>query len=286
MEGLVPEEDDEQDLQETRGGHGALEGPIKLAIVGRPNVGKSSLLNRLLGEERALVSEIPGTTRDPIDVPVQAGGKDFLLVDTAGIRRHSKTGPGAEILSVILARRSLEQCHIALLMLDASQPPGHQDAHIAGLIEAARRGILVVLNKWDLVKGEQASRSVEDAVREKFTFMDYLPLVRTSAHSGRGTDKVLPAAARAFRNFAQVLPTAPLNKTLQAIVARVSPPTIQGKELKLRYVTQTGQAPPILTVFTNSKLPPPANYARYLKRELRLAYHLEGSPLIIKFRKE
>lgn len=286
LEGLAPEEDELEEPVADSGPQGPPAGPIKIAIVGRPNVGKSSLLNRLLGEERALVSEIPGTTRDPVDVALSVAGQDFLLVDTAGIRRHVKTGPGAEILSVILARRSLEQCHIAILMLDASQPPGHQDAHIAGLIEAARRGILVVLNKWDLVKGEQASRSVEDAVREKFVFMDYLPLVRTSAHSGRGTEKVLPAAARAFRNFAQVLPTAPLNKTLQTIVTRVSPPTIQGKELKLRYVTQTGQAPPILTVFTNSKLPPPVNYARYLKKELRLAYHLEGSPLIIKFRKE
>ena len=286
LEGMAPEEGDDQESQDARGGHGALDGPIKVAIVGRPNVGKSSLLNRLLGEERALVSEITGTTRDPIDVPLQAGGKDFLLVDTAGIRRHSKTGPGAEILSVILARRSIEQCHIALLVLDASQPPGHQDAHIAGLIEAARRGILVILNKWDLVKGEQAAREVEDAVREKFVFMDYLPIVRISARSGRSTDKVLPAAARVHRHFAQALPTAALNKILQQIVARVSPPTIQGKELKLRYVTQTGQAPPILTVFTNSKVPPPVNYARFLKKELRQAYDLEGSPLILKFRKE
>lgn len=286
LEGMVPEEGDEEEIPDARSSQGAPTGPIKVAIVGRPNVGKSSLLNRLLGEERALVSEIPGTTRDPVDVPLTVGGKDFLLVDTAGIRRHSKTGPGAEILSVILARRALEQCHIALLVLDASQPPGHQDAHIAGLIEAARRGIVLVLNKWDMVKGEATSKSVEEAVIEKFVFMDYLPLVRTSAHSGRGTDKVLPAAARAYRNFAQAMPTAPLNKALQAIVGRVSPPTIQGKELKLRYVTQTGQAPPILTVFTNSKVPPPVNYARYLKKEIRQAYHLEGSPLIIKFRKE
>jgi GTPase len=282
LEGLPVEEETDEEEAPERG----LEGPIKVAIVGRPNVGKSSLLNRLIGEERALVSDIPGTTRDPIDVPFRAAGKEFVVVDTAGIRRHVKTGPGAEILSVVLARRSIEQCHIALLVLDASQKPGHQDAHIAGLIEAARRGVVLVLNKWDLVKGETAAREAEEAVLEKFAFMDYLPIVRVSAHSGRGTDKVLPAAARAYRNYSQVLPTAALNKTLKLIVQRVSPPTLQGKELKLRYATQTGQAPPILTIFTNSKVPPPVNYSRYLKKEFRQIYDLLGSPLILKFRKE
>lgn len=287
FEGLPVEEEAEVDEDEGEEAvKRALQGPIKVAIVGRPNVGKSSLLNRLIGEERALVSDIPGTTRDPVDVPIRAAGKEFVVVDTAGIRRHAKTGPGAEILSVVLARRALEQCHIALLVLDASQKPGHQDAHIAGLIEAARRGVVLVLNKWDLVKGETSAREVEEAVLEKFAFMDYLPIVRVSANTGRGTDKVLPAAARAYRNFSQPLPTAALNKTLQQIVQRVSPPTLQGKELKLRYATQTGQAPPILTVFTNSKIPPPVNYARYLKKEFRQAYDLLGSPLILKFRKE
>ncbi len=282
LEGL-PIEDEEE---ETGPGIVAEGAPIKVAIVGRPNVGKSSLLNRILGEDRALVSDIPGTTRDPIDSPLTFKDQNFLLVDTAGIRRHSKTGPGAEILSVILARRSLEQCHVALLLVDASQPPGHQDAHIAGLIEAARRGIVLVLNKWDLVKGETQAKEVEELFREKMAFMDYLPIVRISARSGRGTDKILPAVAKVYRNFARQLPTAALNKALAQIVNKIPPPTIQGKELKLRYATQSGQAPPILTVFTNSKVPPPLTYARFLKKQLRQSYDLEGSPLILKFRKE
>ena len=282
LEGL-PIEDEEE---ETGPGIVAEGAPIKVAIVGRPNVGKSSLLNRILGEDRALVSDIPGTTRDPIDSPLTFKDQNFLLVDTAGIRRHSKTGPGAEILSVVLARRSLEQCHIALLVVDASQPPGHQDAHIAGLIEAARRGIVLVLNKWDLVKGETQAKEVEELFREKMAFMDYMPIVRISARSGRGTDKILPAAAKVYRNFARQLPTAALNKALAQIVNKIPPPTIQGKELKLRYATQSGQAPPILTVFTNSKVPPPLTYARFLKKQLRQSYDLEGSPLILKFRKE
>jgi GTPase len=260
--------------------------PIRVAIVGKPNVGKSSLLNRLLGEERALVSDVPGTTRDPVDSLLVSEGREFLLVDTAGIRRKGKTGHAAELLSVILARRSLQDCHVALLVLDASMPPTHQDAHILGLTEEARRGAVLVLNKWDLVRGEERAKEIQEAITEKFIFMDYLPRVRTSAKTGRHVDHVLRAVLRAYGNFAQSFPTATLNRTLHDIVSRVSPPSVQGKELKIRYATQTGQAPPILTLFTNSKFPPPDAYTRYLKNRLRQAYDLEGSPLILKYRKE
>jgi GTP-binding protein len=249
-------------------------------------VGKSSLLNRLLGEERALVSEIPGTTRDPVDSLLSRGGRDFLLVDTAGIRRKSRGGQAAEVLSVILARKSLANCHVALLVLDASGPPSHQDAHIAGLIEESRRAGILILNKWDLVGGEERAKELEESLTDRFAFIDYLPRVRVSAKTGRHVDHVLPAAERAFTNFAQTLPTAGLNKALADIVRRVSPPSVQGKEFKVRYATQTGTAPPILTIFTNSKFPPPENYHRYLKNQLREAYDLEGSPLIVKYRKE
>lgn len=274
----VPEE---REAEEPRPGE-----PIRVAIVGKPNVGKSSLLNRLLGEERALVSEIPGTTRDPVDSPLSVEGRDVLLVDTAGIRRKSKGGPAAELLSVILARRSLANCHVALLVLDATAPPSHQDAHIAGLIEESRRAGILVLNKWDLVGGEERAKELDEALDERFSFVDYLPRVRVSAKTGRHVDRVMPAALRVFENFSQTLPTAGLNKALAEILYRVSPPSVQGKELKVRYVTQTGTAPPILTIFTNSKFPPPDNYHRYLKNRLRQAYDLEGSPLILKYRKE
>jgi GTP-binding protein len=261
-------------------------GPIRVAIVGKPNVGKSSLLNRLLGEERALVSDIPGTTRDPVDSLLSAGDREFLLVDTAGIRRKSKTGHAAELLSVFLARRSLQDCHVALLVLDASGPPTHQDAHIGGLIEEARRAAVMVLNKWDLVGGEARARELEEAVADKFSFMDYLPRVRTSAKTKRHVDHLLPAVERVYRNFTQSFPTASLNKTLKEIVARVSPPSVQGKEFKIRYATQTGTGPPAFTLFTNSKFPPPDAYSRYLKNRLREACDFEGSPLILRFRKE
>jgi len=259
---------------------------IRVAIVGRPNVGKSSLLNRILGTRRALVSEIPGTTRDPVDAPVSAGGRDFLLLDTAGIRRKSKTERGAEILSVILARRSLETCHVALLVLDATEKPSHQDAHIAGLLERSRRAGMVVLNKWDLLGGEERARQVEEAVRERFAFIPYLPLLRVSARTGRHVDRLLPEAARVFDNFRKKVPTSVLNEAVKDLVARVSPPSIQGKELKIRYAVQTGEAPPIVTIFTNSRFPPPEAYSRYLKNGLRAAFGFEGSPLLVKYRKE
>jgi GTP-binding protein len=249
-------------------------------------VGKSSLLNRILGTRRALVSEIPGTTRDPVDAPVSAGGRDFLLLDTAGIRRKSKTERGAEILSVILARRSLETCHVALLVLDATEKPSHQDAHIAGLLERSRRAGIVVLNKWDLLGGEERARQVEEAVRERFAFIPYLPLLRVSARTGRHVDRLLPEAARVFDNFRKKVPTSVLNEAVKDLVARVSPPSIQGKELKIRYAVQTGEAPPIVTIFTNSRFPPPEAYSRYLKNGLRAAFGFEGSPLLVKYRKE
>lgn len=276
-QGLAPAEE---------AGDAAPAGPIRVAIVGKPNVGKSSLLNRLLGEERALVSDIPGTTRDPVDSILRAGDREFLLVDTAGIRRKSKTGHAAELLSVFLARRSLQDCHVALLVLDASGPPTHQDAHIGGLIEESRRAAVLVLNKWDLVGGEARAKEVEEAVSEKFSFMDYLPRVRTSAKTKRHVDHLLPAVERVYGNFTRSFPTAALNKTMKELVARVSPPSVQGKELKIRYVTQTGAGPPALTLFTNSKFPPPDAYTRYLKNRLREAYDLEGTPLILRFRKE
>lgn len=263
-----------------------VQGPVRIAIVGRPNVGKSSLLNRLLGAERSVVSDVPGTTRDPVDVRVHHGEQEFLLVDTAGIRRKVKTERGAELLSVILAQRALRQCDVALLVLDAGAPPSHQDAHIAGLIDKNRKAGALLLNKWDLVKGEEASGAAEEAVRERFAFAEYLPLERVSAASGRRVDRVLPLAARLYRNYARALSTSALNRAVRDLVGRVSPPSVRGKEFKIRYATQTGSAPPVLTFFTNSAFSPPENYVRYLRNGLRERFPFEGSPLLLKFRKD
>lgn len=275
----VPAEPEEEPVAEGQG-------PIRIAIVGRPNVGKSSLLNELLGKRRSLVSSVAGTTRDPVDAPFEYNGRPYVLVDTAGIRRKSKTERGAEVLSVILAKRALSTCHVAILVLDASERIAHQDAHIAGLMEEARRGAIIVLNKWDLIKGEEAADQVEEALQERFAFLDWAPILRVSAKSGRAVDKIMPLVSRTYDNFARPLSTSALNKVLQTAFQRVSPPAVRGKELKMRYATLTGQAPPILTVFTNSIAPPPLSYTRYLKKQFREAFSLEGSPLLIKYRKD
>ncbi len=280
LKDVAPEPDDEAQPETVA------DGRIRVAIVGRPNVGKSSLLNCIIGQQRALVSSVAGTTRDPVDAPFSFHGQDFVLVDTAGIRRKSKTDKGAELLSVLLAKRALGDCHVALLVVDASQPPSHQDAHIAGLAEEAKRAIVVVLNKWDLVAGEKAAKEAEEAVREKFAFCEWAPMVRVSAKSGRGVEKLFPQVVQTYENYTSALPTAVLNKALQDIVRRVSPPAVQGKLFKVMYATQTGTAPPTLTVFTNSMAPPPLAYSRYLKNQLRAAFPLEGSPLIVKYRKD
>ena len=259
--------------------------PVRVAIIGRPNVGKSSILNRLLGIDRSIVSDVAGTTRDPVDAPVTFRGRQFLLVDTAGIRRKVKTERGAELLSVILAQRSLRQCDVALLVLDASQPPSHQDAHIAGLLDTNRKAGIVVLNKWDLIRGEEMAEEVQESLSEKFRFADHLPVEKVSALSGRRMDKLLPMVERVYRNYSQAIPTSELNRALELLVAKNSPPSVAGKELKLKYITQTGQSPPIITVFTNSRVPPPENYSRYIKNSLRSSFQLSGAPLILKFRK-
>jgi GTP-binding protein len=281
IEAVVPAQADTHPTETAEGEH-----PIRIAIVGRPNVGKSSILNRLLGSERSLVSAVAGTTRDPVDVLVRHGGNSFLLVDTAGIRRKARTEQGAEILSVILAQRALRQCDVAFIVLDAGGKPTHQDAHIAGLVENSHRAGALVLNKWDLVKGDEAADAATDAAHEKFAFADYLPLERVSAHSGRRVERLLPLAGRIYRNYSRTLGTSALNKAVRELVGRVSPPSVHGKEFKIRYITQTGTAPPILTFFTNSAFPPPDNYGRYLRNGLREHFPLEGSPLLLKFRKD
>jgi len=259
---------------------------IKVAIVGKPNVGKSSILNRLIGEERALVSDLPGTTRDPVDSLVVSGDDRILLVDTAGLRRKSRTERGAEMLSMLLARRSLESCRVALLVLDASRPPSHQDMHIAGMVEGSLRAGAILLNKWDLVRGPQQAKEREEEIRDRFAFVNYLPVLRVSAKTGRNVDAILPVARDIHGRYVQDMPTSRLNETLQFLVRRTPPPAVRNKELKIRYGTQTGHAPPILTLFTNSRYPPPRHYSRYLKKGLRKAFDLEGSPLVLKFRRE
>jgi len=250
---------------------------LAVAIVGRPNVGKSSLLNRILGEERVLVSEMPGTTRDAVDTLIRFGDKPVLLVDTAGIRRKGRTEPGVEVLSVVLACKAIERAHVCLLVLDGAEGVTAQDAHVAGLVQKAGRGVVVVVNKSDRLSAEAKRRLAED-VKFKLKFLKDTPCLFVSALRGSGVNKVLPQAFAVGENFHRRIGTGELNRVLRAAWESHPPPG--GKVApKLFYATQVGTAPPRFALFTNLKGQLHFSYLRYLENALREAFPLAGVPV-------
>lgn len=259
---------------------------IKIAIVGKPNVGKSSVLNRILGKKRSLVSEIAGTTRDPVDETIVLHDKIFTFIDTAGIRKRSKTEKGAEILSVILARKALESCDVALHVVDASLPPSHQDAYIAGLIGESRKGGIILLNKWDKIISEKEAKETELLFEEKFDFVPYIPQIKVSALTGKGFRSIFPKINSVYNSFRMKVTTSELNRALNEVIRGVAPPAVSGKEFKIKYGTQVSTSPPRFILFTNCEEDPPENYIRYIKNRFYEIFKVEGSPLIINFRRK
>ena len=248
-----------------------------VALLGRPNVGKSSLFNRLLGEERAIVDERPGTTRDAVDTVVELpGGRRYRFVDTAGLRRRLRHGEATEYYSALRTVRALESAAVALLVVDAAEEVGEQDQKLARQVLDAGRGLVVVLNKWDLVDEERRQRV--DRERERLLrFVAWAPVVRTSARTGRAVERLFPAIDAVLAEWARRVPTARLNAWLAEAVAATPPPLHHGRALRLRYVTQVGVGPPTFRVFTSGELPPA--YVRYLERRLREAFGFAGTPL-------
>lgn len=259
---------------------------IKIAIVGKPNVGKSSVLNRILGKKRSLVSEIAGTTRDPVDESIVLHDKICTFIDTAGIRKRSKTEKGAEILSVILARKALESCDVALHVVDASLPPSHQDAYIAGLIGDSRKGGIRLLNKWDKIISEKEAKETELLFEEKFDFVPYIPQIKVSTLTGKGFRSIFPKINSVYKSFRMKVTTSELNKALNQVIRGVAPPAVSGKEFKIKYGTQVSTSPPRFILFTNCEEDPPENYIRYIKNRFYEIFKVEGSPLIINFRRK
>lgn len=259
---------------------------IKIAIVGKPNVGKSSVLNRILGKKRALVSEFAGTTRDPVDETIVLHDQIFTFVDTAGIRKKSKTEKGAEILSVILARKALENCNVALQVVDVSLFPSHQDAYIAGLIRESRKGGIILLNKWDKIETEKEAKETELLFKEKFDFVPYIPQMKVSALTGKGFRSVFPKINSVYKSFRMKVSTSELNKALNTVIRGVAPPAVSGKEFKIKYGTQVSTSPPRFILFTNCDEDPPENYIRYIKNRFYEIFKIEGTPLIINFRRK
>jgi GTPase len=256
---------------------------IALAVVGRPNVGKSSLLNALLGEERAIVSEVAGTTRDSVDVSLVASGRRFRLVDTAGIRRRGKTEQGPEVLSVVQARKRIEECDVALLVVDASEGPTGQDATIARYVAEAGRGLILVANKWDVAgkREEGTAEDFQEALASQIPFARHAPILLTSATTGRGISRILKTAATVAENRHRRISTGELNRVLGRALRDKPPRAASGRVLKVFYVAQTGVAPPTFALVANRAETLHFSEERRIENLLREAADFSGAPIRI-----
>ena len=263
-------------------------GEIPVAVIGRPNVGKSSLVNRLIGDERLLVSEISGTTRDPIDTILEKDGVRYQFVDTAGIRRKGKTDRGPEVLSVVMARRYLERADICLLVVDAEEGITRQDAHVAGYAWEAGRAVILVVNKWDLIDDRTLGRErIEGLAGQHLKFMRHSPRIFLSALTGKGVYRLFPAMRDLHRAYHLRISTNELNRILRSAWDQRPPPSGGRAAPKIYYCSQVRHAPPHFVLFTNLSKPPHFSYLRHLENVLRDAMGLDGVPIrvIIRGRK-
>jgi len=261
------------------------DGTIKIAVLGKPNVGKSTLVNKIIGKERSITSPIPGTTRDTIDTLIERDGKPYLIIDTAGIRRRSKISFSVERHSVFRAIRAMEKADVALLMIDAEEGPTHQDARLAELIADKGRACIVLLNKWDLIPREIAETpDIEGILIERLHAVSYAPIMIISALTGRGVEKIFQKVNEVYENFSCRIPTKTLNLFLKRITGSNPPPIYKGKEIKFYYISQPLTQQPTFVIFTNDIKGVPENYKRFLESRMREEFTLEGTPVKILFR--
>jgi len=264
---------------------GSDEDEIHVAVIGRPNVGKSSLVNRLVGDARVLVSEVPGTTRDAVDVICDVGGARFRFVDTAGIRRKGRTDKGPEVLSVVVARRHLERAQICLLLIDAVEGITRQDGHVAGYAWEAGRGVVLVINKWDLVTDREAARqNLTDQIDQQLKFLRQTPQVFLSALTGKNVSKLFPTMRQVYRAHGAKVSTSDLNRVVKDAFSRNPPPSLGRKQPKIYYCTQVHSRPPHFVLFTNLDKKPHFSWIRYMENVLREAFSLEGVPFRVMIR--
>ena len=263
-------------IDEDEGDKRADDGTMGVAIVGRPNVGKSTLFNRLIGDERSIVHDMPGTTRDTVDTVVETSEGEIRFLDTAGMRRKSRVDDGAEFYSLVRALQAIDEADASLLLIDATEGVTHQDQRLAERIDAAGSPIVVVLNKWELLSSEQRM-DVTAQVADRLSFLSYAPVLKTSARTGLGVHKILPALGEALEAYHRRVPTGELNKVVQA--AQASHPPTGGRVL---YATQGATDPPTFTLFASRRLPP--TYLRYLERMIREHFGFGPTPLKIRVR--
>lgn len=256
---------------------------IKVAIVGRPNVGKSSLLNAILGEERVIVSPVAGTTRDAVDVPFEFRDHSFTLIDTAGIRRAGKIQGSVEFYTVLRAERALERADVAVLVVDSTAGLVDGDKRVGGMAHEAGRGCVIFVNKWDAIKG-MSPREFGQVVRNEMPFMSYAPIVVGSAEEGRGLEDLLEECAEVANNHTLRVPTSELNRVVHEAVDR-RPYTSRGREFKVYYATQVAVKPPTIVLFVNDPKIAHETYVRYLENQLRAGFGFSGTPLRVLLRK-
>jgi GTP-binding protein len=259
----------------------------KIAVIGKPNVGKSSLINALLGEERVIVSEIAGTTRDSIDTPFTRDGEKYILIDTAGIRRKSKVTGDIERYSVIRAIAAIERCDVALLMVDAAEGVTDQDKKIAGIAHEAGKGIIVAVNKWDLIeKDTNTMKEFQKAIDRELQFMSYAPSVFISVKTKQRLGSVMETVKYVAEKRAMRVPTGQLNSLIADAVMMNQPPSDKGKRLKIYYATQVGIKPPLFSFKINSRELMHFSYARYLENKIREGFGFEGTSIKFVFREK
>jgi len=261
------------------------EADLRVAIVGRPNVGKSQLLNIITGENRSIVSDVPGTTRDTIDTLIEVEDKTVLLIDTAGIRRRGKIGTGVEKYSVIRSVRAIDRADVAILLMDASEPATAQDSHIASYILDSYKGVVLAVNKWDLAGELNVNREdVMAVVADKFRFASYAPLRFISALTGQGVNQLLDTALSVHRQWTKSLPRYDLRRTVMNAVAEHPPVAQKGRSLRIYNDSQDQAGPPTFTFYVNHSDTLHFSYQRYLENRLREVYDFRGSPLKMRFR--
>jgi GTPase len=261
---------------------------LRVAVVGRPNVGKSSFVNRLLGEERLVVSDVAGTTRDAIDTPMTYHGRKLIFVDTAGLRRQTKIDDGIEFYSSLRTRRAIERANLCVLLVDATEGElHHQDLRIANVAWDAGRGLIIVVNKWDLAeKDDKASARFEKTAREKAPFLNWVPFLFTSALTGQRVTKILDIIQLVDDESRKRIPTSQVNERLAELLARRQPSQAAGREVKLNYATQVSVQPPTIAVFGNHPDLVEEHYIRFLHNGFREAWQFTGNPLRVLMRRK
>jgi GTPase len=259
------------------------DGAFAIAVVGRPNVGKSTLFNRLVGDERTVVHDEPGTTRDAVDTVIETDEGPLRFVDTAGMRRRSRVDEPTEYYGLVRALQAVDQADAALLVIDASEGVTHQDQRLAERVDAAGSAVVVVLNKWDLLDAEQRARVKQELV-DRLGFLAYAPVLQVSALTGRSVGRLLPALREAEAAYHRRVPTAALNRLLQAAQAKQPPPLVRGRRPRVLYGTQGASDPPTFTLFSSHELP--STYLRYLERRIREAFDLGPTPVKLRVRRK